>query len=123
MVFESVPYGLPSYVFSPNWFYGFDSVIESIAVLVSVLLVYYSYKCFKLTKEKKYLYFSTAFLSLTIAFIAKIVGTLAFYRPSITRSAIGSSIRQTFTGLTPTDINALSFVVYFFFSLLGLVIL
>src|SRR3989338_9842485 len=97
MVLESVPYGLPSYVFSPKWFYGFDSVIESIAVLVSILLVFYSYKCFKLTGEKKYLYFSTAFLSLTVGFMVKITGTLAIYRPTITRTSLGSSIHQTFT--------------------------
>ena len=123
MVFESVPYGLPSYVFSPEWFYGFDSIIESIAIIVSVLLVYYSYKCFKLTKENKYLYFSTAFLSLTFAFIAKIIGTLAIYKPIITRSALGSSIHQTFTSLTPSGINALAFMVHMFFILLGFMIL
>src|SRR3989339_2075033 len=104
MVLENLPYGPRAYVFSPKWFYGFDSIIELIAVVVCILLVYYSYKCFKLTKEKKYLYFSTAFLSLTIAFIAKIIGTLAIYKPTITRSALGSSIHQAFTGLTPSDI-------------------
>ena len=123
MVFENMPYGLRSYVFSPKWFYGFDSIIELIAIIVSILLVYYSYKCFKLTKENKYLYFSTAFLSLTFAFIAKIIGTLAIYRPAITRSAIGSTIHQTFTGLTPYYINALAFIVYTFFTLLGFMIL
>ena len=123
MVFESIPYGLPSYVFSPKWFYGFDSVIEFIAIIVSVLLVYYSYKCFKLTKENKYLYFSTAFLSITFAFIAKIIGTLAIYKPTITRTTIGSSIHQTFTSLTPYNINALAFTTYIFFTLLGFMIL
>lgn len=123
MMFDSVPYGLPSHVFSPKWFYGFDSIIELIAIIVCILLVYYSYKCFKLTKENKYLYFSTAFLSLTFAFIAKIIGTLAIYKPTITRSALGSSIHQTFTSLTPYDINALAFIPYIFFTLLGFVML
>lgn len=123
MVFESIPYGLPSYVFSPKWFYGIDSIIEFIAIIVSVLLVYYSYKCFKLTKENKYLYFSTAFLSITLAFIAKIIGTLAIYKPAITRTAVGSTIHQTFTGITPYYINALAFVAYIFFMLLGFMIL
>ena len=123
MFFNSVPYGLPSYVFSPKWFYGFDSIIESIAIVVCILLVYYSYRCFKLTKENKYLYFSTAFLSLTFAFIAKIIGTLAIYKPTITRSTLGSSIHQTFTSLTPSNINALAFIVYIFFTLLGFMIL
>ena len=114
MVFESMPYGLPSYVFSPNWFYGFDSILELIAVIVSILLVYYSYKCFKLTKEKKYLYFSAAFLSITTGFIAKIFGTLAIYRPAITRTALGSSIHEAFTSLTPYNINAIALVMHYF---------
>lgn len=123
MVLSGLPYGISSYVFSPRWFYGFDSIIELIAIIVSVLLVYYSYKCFKLTKENKYLYFSTAFLSLTAAFIAKIIGTLAIYKPQITRTALGSTIHQTFTSLTPAYINALAFIVYTFFTLLGFMIL
>ncbi|MCH8003322.1 MAG: hypothetical protein IH934_01720 [Nanoarchaeota archaeon] len=123
MVFGTIPYGIPSYLFGPKWFYGFDSIIDLIAIIVSVLLVYYSYKCFKLTKENKYLYFSTAFLSLTIAFIAKIMGTLAIYKPSITRSALGSSIHQTFTSLTPYNINAIALIIHFFFMLLGFMIL
>ncbi len=123
MVFNSVPYGLPSYVFSPEWFYGFDSIIELIAIIISVLLVYYSYKCFKLTKENKYIYFSTAFFSLTIAFIAKIIGTLAIYRPKITRTTLGGTIHQAFSNLTPANINALAFIIHIFFTLLGFMIL
>jgi hypothetical protein len=123
MVFESVPYGLRSYVFSPEWFYGFDSIIELIAIIVCFLLVYYSYKCFKLTKENKYLYFSISFLSLTLAFIAKIAGTLAIYKPTITRSPIGSSIHHAFTTLTPYNINAIAFFAYIFFALLGFMML
>ena len=123
MLFENIPYGLPSYVFGPEWFYGFDSIIELIAIIVSVLLVYYSYKCFKLTKENKYLYFSTAFLSLTVAFIAKILGTLTIYRPTITRTTLGSTIHQTFTSMTPYSINAIAFIVFIFFTLLGFMIL
>ncbi len=123
MVFENLPYGPRSYVFSPKWFYGFDSIIEFIAVLVSVLLVYYSYKCFKLTKEKKYLYFSTAFLSLTVAFIAKIIGALAIYKPGIRRTALGSTIHQAFAGLTPYSINAIALIVHFLFMILGFMVL
>jgi len=123
MVLDTIPYGLPSYVFSPKWFYGFDSIIELIAIIVSVLLVYYSYKCFKLTKENKYLYFSTAFLSLTFGFITKIIGTLAIYKPTITRSALGSSIHQTFSGMTPYSINSIAIIIHYFFILLGFMIL
>src|SRR3989338_9092453 len=123
MVFENVPYELTSYLFGPKWFYGFDSIIELIAIVISVLLVYYSYKCFKLTKEDKYLYFSTAFLLITLAFIAKIAGTLAIYKPRIARTQLGSSIHQAFAGLSPYDINAVAWIIYFCLMLLGFMIL
>ena len=123
MILDSVPYGIHSYVFSPKWFYGLDSILELVAIVVSVLLVYYSYKCFKLTREIKYAYFSAAFLSLTLAFIAKIFGTLAIYEPTVTRTGLGSIVHQALTGLTPSYINALSFIVYIFFTLLGFMIL
>jgi hypothetical protein len=123
MVFENMPYGLRSYIFGPEWFYGFDSIIEFIAVIVSILLVYYSYKCYKLTSEKKYAYFSTAFLSITLAFVAKIVGTLAIYKPTITRTTIGSTIHQTFANITPYNINAIALVVHSFFIMLGFMML
>src|SRR3989338_4967737 len=100
MIFDNLPYEVHSRIFGPKWFYGFDSTIELIAIIVCVLLVYYSYRCFKLTKENQYLYFSTAFLSLTFAFIAKIIGSLAVYKPAITMSMLRSSIHQTFTDLT-----------------------
>ena len=123
MVFESVPYGFSTYVFSPKWFYGFDSFIELIAIIVCILLVYYSYKCFKLTKENKYLYFSTAFLSLTLSFIAKIAGTFAIYRPTIRKTALGSSIQRTFESLTTSHINSIATTAHIFLMLLGFVIL
>jgi len=123
MVFEIAPRLFRSYVFGPKWFYGFDSVIELIAVIVSLLLVYYSYKCYKLTKENKYLYFSTAFLSLTIAFIAKIIGTLVLYEPPFMRTELGRSLYQAFNDIAPYNIDPVAFIMYFFFALLGFMIL
>ena len=69
------------------------------------------------------MHFSIAFLSLTAAFTAKIIGTLAIYKPTITRTSIGSSIHQTFANLTPYYINALAFIAYIFFTLMGFMIL
>ena len=118
-----LPYSLPSYVFSPKWFYGFDSIIEIIAIIVCGLLVYYSYKCYKLTSEHRYLYFSTAFLSLTLAFITKVVGTLAIYLPLIRESIAGRVVQTTFSTLTLNKINGVSFLLYIFFTILGFMIL
>ncbi len=118
-----LPYGLPSFVFSPRWFYGFDSLIELIGVIVCGLLVYYSYKCYKLTSEHRYLYFSTAFLSLTLAFVAKVAGTFAIYTPPIRESGIGRVVQTTFSALTLSKINGVAFLLYIFLTLLGFMIL
>ncbi len=118
-----LPYNLPSYVFSPKWFYGFDSLIELIGVIVCGLLVYYSYKCYKLTSEDRYLYFSTAFLSLTLAFAVKVAGTFAIYTPPIRESVVGQVVQTTFSALTLSKINGVSFLLYMFLTLIGFMIL
>jgi hypothetical protein len=115
----SLPYQLPSYIFSPNWFYGFDSIIEIVAIITCIMLVFYSYKCYKLTSEKRYGYFSIAFLSLTLAFISKVAGTLGMYKPIIKQTVIGHTIQITFRTLTIDQINAWGFLLYIFFTILG----
>jgi|GEM_PF-778049 len=118
-----LPYGLPSYVFSPNWFYGIDSIIEIISIIICSLLLYYSYRCYKLTSENRYRYFSAAFLSLTLAFIAKVIGTLTIYEPAINTSSLGSMFHSMFTAVTPDMINALSFLFHIFFMTAGFMML
>jgi len=118
-----LPYTLPSYVFSPNWFYGIDSIIEIIGIIICSLLLYYSYRCYKLTSENRYRYFSVAFLSLTLAFIAKVIGTLTIYEPAINTSNLGSMFHSIFTAITPNMINALAFLFYIFFMTAGFMML
>ena len=118
-----LPYRLPSYVFGPKWFYGFDSIIELAAIIISILLVYYSYKCYKLTSEERFLYFSVSFFSLTLAFIMKVVGTLAIYLPMLRNSVIGNMVRGVSYAITVRGVNALTFLLYIFFMVLGFMML
>jgi hypothetical protein len=112
-----------SYVFGPRWFYGYDSIIELIAAITCVLLVYYSYKCYKLTLERRYKYFSTAFLSLTLAFLSKVIGSLAIYSQKVRESPIAHAIDSSFSQVTIYSVNSLSFLSYIFFMTLGFMIL
>lgn len=122
-MFNSLPYGLPSYIFSPNWFYGIDSLIEIIATFVCVLLVFYSYKCYKLTSERRYAYFSISFISLTIAFVSKVIGTIAIYSPEIKETTIGYVGAGILNILGLTVINPLSWLLYIFFTIMGFMML
>lgn len=119
----SLPYGLPSYVFSPHWFYGFDSIIEIIATITCILLIFYSYKCYKLTSENRYRYFSAAFLSLTVAFVSKVIGSVAIYEPVIKQTILGKTVQITFKAMTVSRVNAIAFVFYILFMILGFMIL
>ena len=116
-------YNLPYYTFGPKWFRGYDSLIELIAVFTCLLLIYYSYKCYKLTSEKRFWYFSTAFASLTLAFLAKISGTLAIYSISIRNSVIARVIDASIDKVNIFTLNRLAFPFYIFFMLLGFMIL
>lgn len=119
----SIPYSIPSYVFSPKWFYGFDSIIEIIAIIISLLLVYYSYKCYKLTGEKRFLYFSIAFISLTLAFFTKIIGTLAIYSRDVRESALAKTMDSAFESITIFSINSAAFLLHTFFMIFGIMML
>ena len=109
-----------SHIFGPKWFYGFDSIIELIAVVICLLLLYYSYRCYKLTSEKRFFYFSTAFLSLTLAFFSRILGTLLIYMPKIPISDVGAVVQKvTFNLISVSLLSAMSFLSYVFFMILG----
>lgn len=60
-------------VYSPLWFHGIDIVLEVFSVLAAILISFMGYRAYKLTCEKKYLYFSTAFGFITLSFIARAV--------------------------------------------------
>jgi hypothetical protein len=65
-------------VFSPAWFHGFDTLLEAFSGLVAVLIALAGHRAYKLTKDKKYFYFSAAFVFITLSFIARAFTTLYF---------------------------------------------
>ncbi|MFA4953052.1 MAG: hypothetical protein WC584_02425 [Candidatus Pacearchaeota archaeon] len=60
-------------------FYGIDSVMDFLIFLVAILVTYQSYNIYRLLKEKNYKFFSLAFLSISIAFLFKIVVNFTFF--------------------------------------------
>ncbi|MBI5797878.1 hypothetical protein HZA98_03160 [Candidatus Woesearchaeota archaeon] len=53
----------------PYWFRGADVFFGLIYILVTLMIAALSYKAYKLTEEKKYSYFSIAFLFLGISYL------------------------------------------------------
>jgi hypothetical protein len=82
-------------VYTPLWFHGIDIFLEVFSALAAVMISIVGYKAYKLTCDKKYMYFSTAFVFITLSFIARAltIGTvlLQFTNGGSTMGAGGPS--------------------------------
>ncbi len=85
---------------TPVWFAGFDLILDSIALIITLIISSYSYKLFKLSDDSKFAYFSLAFALMSTAFLFKL-GTYTVIYFSITKEIIGESI------VAVTNINSL----------------
>ncbi len=77
------------YINSPQWFQGIDSIIELLSLIVAFMISFMGYKVYKLIKQKKYAYFSTAFFLIGLSYIFKIISELAIYVKEVQHKIIG----------------------------------
>jgi hypothetical protein len=68
-------------------FYGIDSLVEFLIIIVAFVISYYSHKVYKIINQKNYKYFSLAFLFLGISFIFKILSNLTIIHKIAIRNA------------------------------------
>jgi len=57
----------------PKWFTETGLYFEAVFILVAMLVSLVSYKAYKLTKEKKFFFFSSAFGFFTLSFLTKFI--------------------------------------------------
>jgi len=98
--------GFQYILYTPSWFFGLDSIFEFISVFITIFIGYYSYKLYKLVSDKKYFYFSLAFMFIAISFIAKAVIIMLIYLRFLEFDALVDKIDAVRT------IKLLGFVVY-----------
>lgn len=60
----------------PNWFFGYDILIEAIFAIITAFVSFKSYKIYKLCKERVFKIFSLAFLFFALAYIVQLVFNL-----------------------------------------------
>lgn len=67
--------------FTPGWFNGYDLLFSSIGLVVALLIAAYSWRVYKFNKENRFMYFSLAFLLVSLSFAFKIFtsGVLYYY--------------------------------------------
>lgn len=66
----------------PTWFLGLDLAIQLLGAILALVIAYYGYKSYKITNRNKDLYFSLAFLLLSInlfIYLALIPSTILYY--------------------------------------------
>ncbi len=78
-----------TYIFGPEWFYGIDTIFDMVSIVVSFMIAYFGYRCYKYSSQKRYLYFSSSFFLVALAFIIKIITTIPVYAREITQRTIG----------------------------------
>ena len=77
-------------LFSPKWFYGIDIAFEIVSIIVALLISFYSYKLYTISKKKEHKYFHIFFLMIAIAFIFKILTNFDLYFDVLKTMQIGS---------------------------------
>ncbi len=107
-------------VFTPDWFLGTDVMIELFSFIILFLFFVFSYKSYKITKNKKSLYLGLGFLLIAIAEAATILTKVVlYYDMSFTRH-IGEMV-LTYNVVKSVDFfYELGFFLHKFFTLLGL---
>ncbi len=76
-------------IVSPPWFYNIDSLFELVFIVVAFLISFFSFRAYRITKEKRYLFFSSSFFMMALAFILKVVSNTLVYTKELSQARIG----------------------------------
>ena len=64
---------------NPPLFYTIDTAIQVISMLIALLIVGFSYKAYRFTKDKRYYYYSVAFVLIAASFFIRALSNLIIY--------------------------------------------
>lgn len=81
-----------SLVFSPKWFFGIDILFEIVTIFIAMLISFYGYKIYKLSKTKEHKYFSISFFLVALSFVFKILTNFDVYFSVLKPLQVGSKI-------------------------------
>lgn len=111
-------------IYSPQWFYGKDIIIDIISILVLISIAIFSVKYYKInTKNKNYFYLASSFFILALSFMFKILTNFTIYYKILTTRQIGF-VTLTYQTIRSTDtLFFVGFLLYRILTLIGLYIL
>lgn len=101
------------FIAGPRWFFGIDSLFETISILVSFLIAIFVYRVYKLTGQKKYRNFSIAFLMISAGLSFKILSNFVVFYTKVEKSFYG-----LFTVTYIKNLDFINLMAFYFFRLL-----
>jgi len=113
--------GKISFVFGPSWFYGLDSGFELLVMLITLIIAVYSFRIFLLTKLRKYLYFTLAFVLISGSYLLKAIGDYIVFNSLIGRMP---NVVAAVSKVTPIpNLYSMGILAYIFLTFAGFMIL
>lgn len=105
-------------VYTPQWFYGKDIVIDIFSLIVLLLIAYFAFNYYRINKNKKNLILASAFTMIGLSFFFKILTNFTIYYHVLETKRIGF-ITFTYNTVKPSD--TLFIVGFLIFRLLMLI--
>lgn len=102
--------GVLGYIYQLDEFFGF------VALLVTLLITFYSYKIYSFSKRDQYLLFSASFFLISIGFFSKLIFDIALETESLTKTLFLGSMHIP-------GVEKLLMLGYMFFVLAGYMLL
>lgn len=111
-------------LYSPQWFFGKDILIDIVSVIVLFLIGYFGIKYYKLNKKNKnYLVLASSFFMLAVSFLFKILTNFTIYYHTIETRTLGA-LTLTYHAVKSSNLFfIIGFLMYRILTLLGLYLL
>ncbi|MBI2653230.1 hypothetical protein HYX02_00310 [Candidatus Woesearchaeota archaeon] len=110
-------------VYSPQWFYGKDILIDLVSIFVLCMIALFSIKSYKIRKNRNYLYLALSFGLLAVSFLFKILMNFNIYFKFLEKSQLGA-ITETYHAMRASNsIFPISFLFYWLLTLFAVYVL
>lgn len=110
-------------VYSPKWFYGKDIVIDLVSIGVLLLIAFFSFRSYKIRKNRNYIYLAASFTVLALSFLFRILTNFTVYYKVLETRDLGYITLTFHTIKTSEALFIVGFFVYRLLNILGLYIL
>lgn len=111
------------FIYSPQWFYGKDIIIDIVSIVVLLLIAFFSMRYYGIKKNRNYLHLAVSFAILAGSFLFKVIMNYNIYYKVIETKQLGL-ITVAFQALKASGkLFVTSFLLYWFFTLFGFYIL